>query len=96
MVIWNYDVPAAAKSVGWAVVVNNLEALRSRCSLLFALVAGRCVVLICIGDLVLLDSAYPAAALLAFSGALVRSVSTNLILYWTGLPMSGWGFEGWV
>lgn len=28
MVIWNYDVPAAAKSVGWAVVVNNVEALR--------------------------------------------------------------------
>ncbi|KAH0607026.1 uncharacterized protein H6S33_003014 [Morchella sextelata] len=28
MVIWEYDVPAAAKSVGWAVVVNNVEALR--------------------------------------------------------------------
>ena len=28
MVIWDYDVPAAAKSVGWAVVVNNVEALR--------------------------------------------------------------------
>ncbi|KAI5788331.1 Arv1-like family-domain-containing protein [Geopyxis carbonaria] len=28
MVIWKYDVPAAAKSVGWAVVVNNIEALR--------------------------------------------------------------------
>ncbi|RPA97873.1 Arv1-domain-containing protein [Choiromyces venosus 120613-1] len=28
MVIWNYEVPAAAKSVGWAVVVNNVEALR--------------------------------------------------------------------
>lgn len=28
MVIWNYDVPAAAKSVGWAVVANNVEALR--------------------------------------------------------------------
>ena len=28
MVIWDYDVPAAAKSVGWAVVVNNIEALR--------------------------------------------------------------------
>ena len=27
MVIWDYDVPAAAKSVGWAVVVNNVEAL---------------------------------------------------------------------
>ncbi|KAI9830668.1 MAG: sterol homeostasis protein [Phylliscum demangeonii] len=27
MVIWDYDVPAAAKSVGWAVVVNNIEAL---------------------------------------------------------------------
>ncbi|KAG0132006.1 Arv1-like family-domain-containing protein [Tuber indicum] len=28
MVIWNYEIPAAAKSVGWAVVVNNVEALR--------------------------------------------------------------------
>lgn len=28
MVIWEYDVPAAATSVGWAVVVNNVEALR--------------------------------------------------------------------
>ncbi|KAI9841960.1 MAG: sterol homeostasis protein [Sclerophora amabilis] len=28
MVIWDYDVPAAARSVGWAVVVNNIEALR--------------------------------------------------------------------
>ncbi|KAI9677765.1 MAG: sterol homeostasis protein [Trizodia sp. TS-e1964] len=28
MVIWDYDVPAAAKSVGWAVVVNNVEALK--------------------------------------------------------------------
>ncbi|RPA77801.1 Arv1-like protein, partial [Ascobolus immersus RN42] len=28
MMIWEYDVPAAAKSVGWAVVVNNVEALR--------------------------------------------------------------------
>jgi hypothetical protein len=28
MVIWDYDVPAAAKSVGWAVVVNNIEALK--------------------------------------------------------------------
>ncbi|PUU78203.1 Arv1-like family-domain-containing protein [Tuber borchii] len=28
MVIWDYEVPAAAKSVGWAVVVNNVEALR--------------------------------------------------------------------
>ncbi|KAF3138819.1 sterol homeostasis protein [Orbilia oligospora] len=64
---------SAAKSVGWAVVVNNLEALR-----------------------ILLDVSYPKAALLAFSGALVRSLSTNMILYWTGLPMSGWGFEGWV
>ena len=27
MVIWDYDVPAAATSVGWAVVVNNIEAL---------------------------------------------------------------------
>jgi hypothetical protein len=27
MVIWDYDVPAAAKSVGWAVTVNNIEAL---------------------------------------------------------------------
>ena len=27
MVIWAYDVPAAARSVGWAVVVNNVEAL---------------------------------------------------------------------
>lgn len=26
--IWEYDVPAAAKSVGWAVVVNNIEAMR--------------------------------------------------------------------
>ncbi|KAI9798738.1 MAG: sterol homeostasis protein [Piccolia ochrophora] len=28
MVIWDYDVPAAARSVGWAVVVNNVEALK--------------------------------------------------------------------
>ncbi|KAI9678315.1 MAG: hypothetical protein M1817_006261 [Caeruleum heppii] len=28
MVIWDYDVPAAARSVGWAVVVNNIEALK--------------------------------------------------------------------
>jgi len=27
MVIWEYDVPASARSVGWAVVVNNIEAL---------------------------------------------------------------------
>ncbi len=27
MVVWDYDVPAAARSVGWAVVVNNVEAL---------------------------------------------------------------------
>ncbi|KAI9779238.1 MAG: sterol homeostasis protein [Geoglossum umbratile] len=27
MVIWDYDIPAAARSVGWAVVVNNIEAL---------------------------------------------------------------------
>lgn len=27
MVIWDYDVPAAARSVGWAVVLNNVEAL---------------------------------------------------------------------
>ncbi|KAF3924756.1 hypothetical protein AA313_de0209975 [Arthrobotrys entomopaga] len=73
MVIWDYDVPAAAKSVGWAVVVNNVEAMR-----------------------ILLDAPYHQAALLAFSGALVRSMTTNLILYWTGLPTSGWGFEGWV
>ncbi|CAK7273701.1 hypothetical protein SEPCBS119000_005792 [Sporothrix epigloea] len=28
MVIWDYDVPAAARSLGWAVVVNNVEALK--------------------------------------------------------------------
>ncbi|UNI22082.1 hypothetical protein JDV02_008004 [Purpureocillium takamizusanense] len=28
MVIWDYDVPAAARSLGWAVVANNIEALR--------------------------------------------------------------------
>ncbi|PHH58460.1 hypothetical protein CDD81_5755 [Ophiocordyceps australis] len=28
MVIWEYDVPAAARSLGWAVVANNIEALR--------------------------------------------------------------------
>ncbi|KKA26371.1 hypothetical protein TD95_001411 [Thielaviopsis punctulata] len=28
MVIWDYDVPAAAKSLGWALVANNIEALR--------------------------------------------------------------------
>ncbi|KAK9452596.1 Arv1-like family-domain-containing protein [Dipodascopsis uninucleata] len=27
MVIWSYDIPAAAKAVGWAVNVNNVEAL---------------------------------------------------------------------
>ncbi|KAF7543159.1 hypothetical protein G7046_g10052 [Stylonectria norvegica] len=28
MVVWEYDVPAAAQSLGWAVVANNVEALR--------------------------------------------------------------------
>lgn len=28
MVIWKYDVPAAARSLGWAVVANNVEALK--------------------------------------------------------------------
>lgn len=28
MVIWSYDVPAAAQALGWAVVANNVEALR--------------------------------------------------------------------
>ncbi|CAM1511117.1 Fc.00g086300.m01.CDS01 [Cosmosporella sp. VM-42] len=28
MVVWEYDVPAAARSLGWAVVANNVEALR--------------------------------------------------------------------
>ncbi|PHH60053.1 hypothetical protein CDD82_2356 [Ophiocordyceps australis] len=28
MVIWEYDVPAAVRSLGWAVVANNIEALR--------------------------------------------------------------------
>ena len=28
MVIWEYDVPAAARSLGWAVVANNVEALK--------------------------------------------------------------------
>ncbi|KAK0672267.1 Arv1-like family-domain-containing protein [Cercophora samala] len=28
MVVWEYDVPAAARSLGWAVVVNNVEALK--------------------------------------------------------------------
>lgn len=28
MVIWEYDVPAAARALGWAVVANNVEALR--------------------------------------------------------------------
>lgn len=28
MVIWSYDVPAAAQALGWAVVANNIEALR--------------------------------------------------------------------
>ncbi|KAI0433487.1 carbohydrate-binding module family 50 protein [Xylaria sp. FL1042] len=27
MVIWDYDVPAAARALGWAVVANNVEAL---------------------------------------------------------------------
>ncbi|KAI0478957.1 Arv1-like family protein [Xylariaceae sp. FL0804] len=27
MVVWDYDVPAAARSLGWAVVANNVEAL---------------------------------------------------------------------
>jgi lipid intermediate transporter len=27
--IWDYDVPASARAVGWAVVVNNIEALTS-------------------------------------------------------------------
>ncbi|KAL2129534.1 hypothetical protein VTI74DRAFT_7640 [Chaetomium olivicolor] len=28
MVIWEYDVPAAARALGWAVVANNVEALK--------------------------------------------------------------------
>lgn len=28
--IWEYDVPASARAVGWAVVVNNIEALTRR------------------------------------------------------------------
>ncbi|ORY63091.1 Arv1-like family-domain-containing protein [Pseudomassariella vexata] len=28
MVVWDYDVPAAARSLGWAVVLNNVEALK--------------------------------------------------------------------
>jgi hypothetical protein len=28
MIIWYDDVPAAAKVVGWAVVINNVEALK--------------------------------------------------------------------
>lgn len=28
MVIWEYDVPAAARSLGWAEVANNVEALK--------------------------------------------------------------------
>lgn len=28
MVIWEYDVPAAVRALGWAVVANNVEALR--------------------------------------------------------------------
>ncbi|CAG1968970.1 unnamed protein product [Fusarium graminearum] len=28
LVIWDYDVPASARSLGWAVVANNVEALR--------------------------------------------------------------------
>jgi hypothetical protein len=28
MVIWLYDIPAAARSLGWAVVANNVEALK--------------------------------------------------------------------
>jgi hypothetical protein len=28
--IWEYDVPASARAVGWAVVVNNIEALTSK------------------------------------------------------------------
>jgi len=28
MVIWEFDVPAAARALGWAVVANNIEALK--------------------------------------------------------------------
>lgn len=28
MVIWKYDIPATARPLGWAVVANNIEALR--------------------------------------------------------------------
>ncbi|PFH55050.1 hypothetical protein XA68_10890 [Ophiocordyceps unilateralis] len=49
MVIWEYDVPAAARSLGWAVVANNVEALRilldckyhTACILAFAGAASR-------------------------------------------------------
>ena len=40
MVIWEYDVPAAATSVGWAVVVNNVEALRILMGTDYARAAG--------------------------------------------------------
>ena len=30
MVIWQYDVPAVARAISWAVVVNNIEALSSK------------------------------------------------------------------
>ncbi|RDA85837.1 hypothetical protein CP532_3770 [Ophiocordyceps camponoti-leonardi (nom. inval.)] len=51
MVIWEYDVPAAARSLGWAVVANNVEALRilldckyhTACILAFAGAASRWV-----------------------------------------------------
>lgn len=49
MIIWEYDVPAAARSLGWAVVANNVEALRilldckyyTACLLAFAGAAAR-------------------------------------------------------
>ena len=52
MVIWDYAVPAAARSLDWAVVANNVEALRilldckyyTACILVIAGAASRWVV----------------------------------------------------
>jgi hypothetical protein len=38
--IWEYDVPASARAVGWAVVVNNIEALTSLTSLSVELITS--------------------------------------------------------
>lgn len=40
MVVWKYDVSGSAQSVGWAVVVNNIEALHVLLNVDYFLASG--------------------------------------------------------